>query len=257
MFAAIDWLVTSLSAAGTLLAFAVIGRMGGTSWFPHLPEPDPDQPPSRSDRVRYYAANLLAILIGTGAAILLAEGTQLAAVPYRYTPFDGAGRWLGAGFFGLGMGAYVAMMLIDRMVAPGPLLHILWHSGRRFGAGLDFRPGTRRLGLLVAVAALALHFGIRRSHTTLDEVGVQWRDYPWQQDLSAPWSDLRDVRIVQTFTAMTGRVRQRPHLGLEFQDGTVLHLGRGDTRPIEVWERAAAFAAQRSGLTVRRVESDE
>ena len=53
---------------------------------------------------------------------------------------------------------------------------------------------------------------------------------------------------------MTGRVVERPHLRLRFTDGAVVDHGRADARPLAVWEEAAAYASERAGVEVRRVD---
>ncbi len=257
MFAAVDYWTTSITLIGISLSFALVRCLGGTRWFPRLPPAEPGHEPTWNDRLRYYGANLLALLCGAAVAVVLAETTRLPPHEFRYSVFDGSGRWIGPAFVGLGLAGWLAMLLIDRLVAPATLVHILHRANKGRLTGIDMRPATRKLGLGVAALAVVLHYTLRINHTTLADDGVRWRDWPWQEEQVQPWSAVRDVRIVRTFTATSGRVVERPHLGIEFADGTVVHVGKRDDKHVDgYWEAPAALAAGRSGLTVRHVAHD-
>jgi hypothetical protein len=101
-----------------------------------------------------------------------------------------------------------------------------------------------------------MQYLIRAEHVTFDAAGVRWRDWPWQEDRVRSWQDVTDVRIVRIHVAPSGRERERPHLGLEFRDGTVLHAGGKFDLPPGHWEAPAALASQKSGVPVRRVDRD-
>lgn len=240
---------------GALLAviFAIIARRAGGKWFPKLAEVDPDDPATRRDQWLYYAANGVAVVVGTAGAALLYFGCAPVAAAMRFSPFDGFGRLLGPFFVVLGGGGMVLPMLARKMVRPGPLLHILHRANRRYG-GADMTRALLVVSSLVLAAAILLHVGLRSMHTTIDEQGVRWRDWPWQSEQVREWSEVTDVRIVRTFEAMTGKVVERPHLVLTFEPGVEVVTGKRNTRPPEFWEAPANFASKHAGVAVRHVE---
>jgi hypothetical protein len=259
MLASTVWISAVAAAVLVPLITALGVKLGkGTKLFPRLPEPDPDDPPQRRDRTAYFGANALALAIGAVAALALVWLTASGDSPMRFSPFDGAGRWLGPFFVFLGVGAALVPTLLRWLVPAGPLLHLLHKSGQKQKAtrGLDWRPATRLLGLTVALAAVLLHFGLRIVHTTFAEDVIVWRDFPWQAVQGRSYDEVADVRIIRTKTAMTGRVVERPHLGVTFADGTSITVGSRDDRPAGFWEKPAAFVAERAGVEVRRVEGE-
>jgi hypothetical protein len=244
-----------LAALGALLSILVQrGR------YPRLPAPDPDLADTRADRRRYHLANGLACGVGAVAGAALWATPPLAGegVLWRQSLYDHpAGRLLGPFFLLLAVGGLTVVPLVERLVAPGPLLHILTRSSaRQFAAGIDLRPALRWLSVFIGSLAILLHLGMRNEHTTFVAEGVQWRDWPWQGDSTQPWADVADIRLVATFTAMTGRIVERPHLCLEFRDGSVLRLGKSATRSEPFWAEVAALASVRSGVAVRRLEHE-
>lgn len=244
-----------LAALGALLSLLV--RRGR---YPRLPAPDPDLADTRADRRRYHLANGLACGVGAVAGAALWAMPPLAGegVLWRQSLYDHpAGRLLGPFFLLLAVGGLTVVPLAERLVAPGPLLHILTRSSaRQFAAGIDLRPALRWLSVFVGSLAILLHLGMRNEHTTFVAEGVQWRDWPWQGDSTQPWADVADIRLVATFTAMTGKIVERPHLCLEFRYGSVLRLGKSATHSEPFWAEVAALASVRSGVAVRRLEHE-
>lgn len=157
----------------------------------------------------------------------------------------------------MGAGLLALPSIVTRLVAPGPLLHILRRSAvRQFKAPLDLLPLLRWFGRGVCVCAALLHLALRSEHTTLDEAGVRWRTWPWQSDTRKTWPDVTDIRIVASFEATTGAIRHREHLSLGFRDGERFRFGKqNDPKPGMV-EQAAAIAAARTGLEVQRIERE-
>lgn len=247
--------VACLAALGALLR--LLARRGS---YPRLPEPDPDLADTRADRRRYHLANALACGVGAVAGAALWATPPLAGegVLWRQSLYDHpAGRLLGPFFLLLAVGGLAVVPLAERLVAPGPLLHILTRSSaRQFAAGIDLRPALRWVSVVIGSLAILLHLGMRNEHTTFVVEGVQWRDWPWQADTTQPWADVADIRLVATFTAMTGKVVERPHLSLVFRDGSGLRLGKSATRSEPFWAEVAALASVRSGVAVRRLEHE-
>lgn len=249
-------LATSLALALAGAGFAAAARRGR---YPRLDEPDPDCKPTGADRVRYYGANLLALLLGTVPAAVLFLWVPAAepGVLFRTMVYDHpAARAIGPFFVMLAVGAMVAYPLAARLVRAGPLQHFLWRSSAQFGRA-DPRPATKWMGRIVGPLAVIAHFGMQLEHTTFDAAGVRWRAWPWQEEQSRAWTDVRDVRIVRLWVAASGNPVERPHLGLEFHDGEVLHLGGWNDAPAGTWEAPAAIAAERAGVALRRVERDD
>jgi len=235
------------------VVFAIIARRAGDKWFPKLAEADPDDPDTRRDLWTYYAANGLAVVVGIAAAALLYFGCGPVDAPMSFSPFDGVGRLLGPFFVVLGGGGMVLPMLARKMVRPGPLLHILHRSNQRFG-GADMTRALLVVSSIVVPVAILLHFSLRAMHTTLDEQGVRWCNWPWQSEQEREWSELQDVRIVRTFEAMTGNVVERPHLVLTFEPGVEVVTGKRNSRPPGFWEAPADYAGKQAGIPVRHVD---
>jgi hypothetical protein len=205
------------------------------------------------DRLSYYGAGLLALAVGALAAVVLYVASPPHGEPMRSSPFDTTGRVIGPIFLALGVAALVQPTLLRRLVRPGPLVHLL-HKANRRRSGIDTRPAYVWIGLIIGSLAVLFHAGMRELHTTFDSNGVRWRDWPWQQDEVRPWSELCDLVIVHTFKKKSGKVRKRSHLDLTFRDGTQVLTGRDHSRRADLWEAPAAFASQRSGVAVHRVE---
>lgn len=251
---------STAASVGVMVALgALLRALSRRGKWPRLPEPDPEQADTRSDRLRYYLGNGLAVVVGTlfAAALWAIPPTMEDGVLFRFSAYDGVGRLIGPFFLVLGAGGLALPWIVMRLVAPGPLLHILTRSAmRQVQAPLDLLPLLRWLSGGVVAAAVLLHLAVRSEHTTFDENGVRWRTWPWQSDTVRTWSDVREVRIVASFEAMTGAIRQRPHLSLVFHDGECLRFGKqNDPKPGMV-ERAAAIAAERTGLDVQRIERE-
>jgi len=245
------WQAT-ITAALTAACFALVAKMKGRRWFPPLPEADPDDPETRRDKLAYYGANALALLVGAAAGVSLLLLTPPPDGPMRFSPFDRGGRYIGPVFVLLGIGGAVVPWIVRRMVRPGPLLHILHRTCRQYG-GVDVGPILVRFGCVVATIAVVLHVSLKEIHVTLEEQQVRWRDWPWQDEQQRDWSQVDDIRIVRTFEAMTGTVVERPHLVLRFADGVEVVTGKSDTRPDGFWEGPARYASEHSGVPVRHV----
>jgi hypothetical protein len=244
---------------GVLLQLAVLA---GLVWLARrgryavLAEPDPQLVPSFSDWCRYGLSSVASLAFGVLAAYGLASVAphEAAGVLARIGAYDQvAGRWLGAGCFGLGCAAWLAYPLAARWVAPGPLQHILWRSAAQWRR-LDPRPITRSLARIFVVVALVVQFAIRDQHTTFGVDGVRWCDYPWQAETLVAWDDVTAVELVATFPAMTGKVIRRLHLRLQVRDGEPLVVGRFVQRSPAFWEAMARLASEQAGVVVARVE---
>ncbi|MBL8722997.1 MAG: hypothetical protein JNK49_03080 [Planctomycetes bacterium] len=245
-----------LALLGTgLRALASRGR------YPRLPEADPERPDARGDRLRYHLANGLALALGVvaGGLVFLVPPVAAPDCLWRASLFDlVAARLLAPLFVALSAGGLLAPWLADRWVDPKALVHILRRSSRFHWMGdLDPRPALRWIAGPLLLLALVLHFGLRMEHTTMDQNGIRWRDWPWQSERARPWTEVVDVRIVRTFVATSGDVVERPHLGIEFADGEVLYVGQRDDSGRVDWSRPAELAAARAGRSVRRVDRDE
>ncbi|MGE3171366.1 MAG: hypothetical protein AB7O97_01995 [Planctomycetota bacterium] len=262
MLAALDW--STLAGNGVILAVTVLGvarigrgRPAAAGWDGGIDDegqdtgedPPPVPSPLRASP-RRVLGNALALAFGAGCGVLLEMLTRVPDAPLRFSPFEGAGRWLAPFFVMLGVGAIVAVPLLARLDPDAPPRPSPWGW---FAASRA--TAQQRLGALVVVLALMLHFALRDTYVELDDDGVRWRDWPMVAEQRS-WSELRDVRVVRTFTAMTGRVVERPRLALEFGDGAVMRVGQGGDRPPGFWEEPAAFAAARGGVAVRRVEHE-
>lgn len=244
------------AALGGAAAAAVLGlfaRSKSTRLLPMLARPPEDAEVTRGDRLRYYGAHFTALLLGVSAAAALDLVATPAARAHTYRVTDGVGRLLGPFFLTLSVGAATSPVLLGRFVRPAALQALLWRAARRAGHK-DPRPLSLRLGLVVMLLALALHVALGGVFLRLGERGVSWRSQPFQSEQVRDWSALRSVELVRTFAAMTGRVVERPHLRLRFTDGAVVDHGRADARPLAVWEEAAAYASERAGVEVRRVD---
>jgi hypothetical protein len=252
------------TALATTLVMVLLGvglqALARRGKYPRLPEPDPEQADTAADRRRYYLANGLALGLGVvfGVALWMTPPLAEDGVLWRQSLYDHpAGRALGPLFFALSVGGLAVPKLADRLVAPGPLLHILARSAaRQHAAGIDLRKALRWLSLVIGSLALLLHFGLRNEHATFDGNGLRWRSWPWQQEAERTWNEVADIRLVASLEAMTGRIVQRPHLSIEFADGEVLRLGKFNDRHERIWAEAAAIASARSGVAVRRVERE-
>lgn len=251
----------------SLATIAVLALVGAALRFltlrgkyPRLPEPDPADPDTARDRRRYHLANALAVVIGLAAGAALWATPPLAedGVLWRSSLYEHpAARLLGPLFVVLAVGGLAVVPLAERLVAPGPLLHIMVRSSRRqFAAGVDLRPALRWLSLVLGTLAILVHAGLRNEHTTFTADGVRWRDWPWQADVAFPWREVADIKIVRTFEALTGKVIERPHLSIDFHNAENLRLGTGDDRPRRAWDEVAAIASARSGVAVRHVERE-
>lgn len=259
MLASTAWITAAVTAVLIPVIITLLAKMGQRSgFFPPLPELDPAEQPKANDKFGYYAAHVLALLIGVACALQLVSQSTPEPNPLRFSPFDGAGKWIGPFFVMLGVGAAVSTVLTGLLVSEKPLMHLLYRSGLALKAttGLDPRPGTRALGLVVVVVALLLHFGLRTMHATFEESRITWCDWPWESEQERSYEQLREVRIIRTLNALTGRVVTRPHLGLRFADGTDFTIGKMSDHPPGFWEKPAAFVAARAGIEVTYVESD-
>lgn len=85
---------------------------------------------------------------------------------------------------------------------------------------------------------------------------MRWRTWPWQSETQRTWTDVREVRVVASFEAMTGAIRKKQHLSLVFRDGERFRFGKQNDAPPGMVERAAAIAAERTGLDVQRIERE-
>ncbi len=252
--------VWSAVAGGTAAAVVAgaIRALTSRGKFPRLPDPDPAASPTAVDRRAWYLSNTLSGLLGLSAALLLYAIPPLPAdgALLRVAAYESGGRVLGPMFLGLSLTLVLTVVLSARLVRPGPLLHLLRRSMGAYG-GADMRRPAVWVGGIAAGAALALHFAIWLEHTTFTTTEVRWRDWPWQAEQVRAWSAVTDVRMVHTWIAPNGSRKQRPHIGLQFADGTVLHIGRRDEIRSEVLQQAIAAASERSGRAVRKVESDD
>ncbi|MCB9892224.1 MAG: hypothetical protein H6833_11290 [Planctomycetes bacterium] len=263
-------LASFMSALWTTVAYlAVMAILGGTLRFfaqrgryPRLEYPDPEIVPEATarDRRRYYSANLCALLVGiaVGALLWWTPPASAGASLWRLSTYDHpAGRLLGPFFLMLAVGCYTVPWFADRFVAQGPLRHILWESASRMRlTGLDLRPAMRTMAWIIGGLAILLHDSMRSQHTTMTTDGITYRDWPWETEVHHDWRDVQDIRIVRTFEAMTGTIVARPHLGIEFVGGDVIHVGRRVTMPPRFWDEAAKIASEKSGVRVRHVERD-
>jgi hypothetical protein len=249
-------LVTKLAVTAFLaLLLAGLVWLAKRGRYPLLDAPDPRHAPTLADRLRYHTANALALAFGAivacGLASLPAPATagQLACVALYD---EAAGRWLGAGFAGLGAAAWVACPLAERLVTRGPLQHFLWRTAAHWRR-LDPRPITRATGRIVLFLGLVLHFAVREQHTSFTTDGVAWHDWPWQTERSVPWHDVKAVELVASFVAATGAVRDIPHLRLQTRGGEAVVLGRRVQRPRAEWERLGTIAADRAAVALVEV----
>ncbi|MCA8969133.1 MAG: hypothetical protein KDC95_05095 [Planctomycetes bacterium] len=263
-------LASFMSAVWTTAAYlAVMAILGGILRFfadrgryPRLEYPDPEFEPvaTAHDRRRYYLANLCALVVGIAVGALLWWTSPANTVPalWRVSMYDDrGGRLLGPFFLMLAAGCYTVPWFADRLVEPGPLRYILWQSASRMGlTGLDLRPVMRATAWIIGGLAILMHYAMRSQHTTMTTGGVTYRDWPWESEIHHAWKDVKDIRIVRTFEAMTGSIVARPHLGIEFVGGDVMHVGRRMTMPLEFWVEAAKIASEKSGVAVRHVERD-
>lgn len=259
MLATADTVWSAVAGATAVAVVAgLIRALTSQGKFPRLPDPDPAASPTAADRRAWYLSNTLSGLLGLGAALLLyaipagsADGALLHVAAY-----ESGGRVLGPMFLGLSVTLVLTVVLSARLVRPGPLLHLLRRSMGAYG-NADLRRPALWLGGITAGAALALHFAVWLEHTTFTTTDVRWRDWPWQSEQVRAWSTVTDVRVVRTWIAPNGKRKERPHLGLQFADGAVLHVGRRVDLRAEALQQAIAAASERSGRAVREVESDD
>lgn len=259
--------VAVLDFTELLANFAVLFAL---SWFlnllarrgryPRLPEPDPAQEDSVQDRWRWYFASFLALVLGglAGALLWALPPKVWSDALWHWSPYDQvAPRLLGPFFLVLAFGGLVIVPLAERLVAPGPLLHIMHRAASQaFMDGLDLRPLVRRLGQVAGALAIAAHAGMREAHVTLTAEEVRSRIWPWESETIHAWQDVADIRVVRTFTALSGDVVERPHLVLAFRDGETLRLGRQDDVPRRLWREAAEVAESHTGLKARYLERE-
>ena len=243
----------SLAGAATMYVLGFLARGKSTRLLPALEAPPEGAVVTKRERARYYAAHGTALLLGLVAAGALYLLAPPSAEPQTWRMTDGVGWFLGPFFLVLAVGAATSPALLAWFVPPRALQVMLWRASRRMGRK-DSRPLSVRLGLVIAPLALALHFALDGLHLRLGPDGVSWRAMPFGSTTARPWSDVRDVELVRTFEAMTGKVVERPHLRLRFSDGEVVEHGCFDTRAPAVWEDAAAYAAAQAGVPVRRVD---
>lgn len=252
MFCSLDPSTYLIPAVLVPLIYAWVGRKAGSSLIPRLPPCDPEQAPSRRDRVMNVLSHVLALPIAGVCALVLRviPAVEPPAEGMRLSIYDTGMHWLGPLFVGLAVAMMAQVWLAQRMVAPGPLLHLMHGASKRYSkSDADIRPLVRLTGLVIISAALVLHLGFRADHLTLDAAGVGWRSFPWMSDQHRDWAELRAVEVVRTSEALSGRVVDRPHLRLRFADGEVVTSGTHETRPIELWHEAADYAAGRSGVS--------
>ncbi|MCK5940741.1 MAG: hypothetical protein KAI24_02130 [Planctomycetes bacterium] len=245
----------AIGGAASALVLALVARSRGSKLFPLLTDPEDDGPieVTVGDRARYYLANVAALLAGVSAVGLLYLVAPPHAEPRTFRATDGGGWLLGPFFLMLSVGALTSPLLLRWLVRPRPLAVLVYRASAKAGYK-DFRPASMWLGAIVGCLALALHFALASLHLRLDQHGVRWRSAPFVGEHVRPWSEVADVRIVRTFEALTGKLVKQPHLVIAFADGAEVRHGRFDTRAPEVWEDAAAFAAERAGVPVRRVD---
>lgn len=239
------------AAAAAVLGF--VARRRATGLVPMLAAPPEDAVVTPADRLRYFAAHGTALALGLAAVLGLYLLAPPLAEAHTYRVTDGVGWLLGPFFVVLAVGATCSPALVRWFVPASALQALLWRASRRAGH-MDLRPLSVRLGAVVLLLALALHFGLAGVFLRLDEGGVRWRSQPFGAERARGWSAVRDVQLVRTFEAMTGRVVERPYLRLQFVDGVVAEHGRFDVRPPTVWEEAAAYASARAGVPVRSVD---
>ena len=249
-------------AFATLAALGVLWRVLAAAVrsgrYPRIELPPSDLRRGGAGQLCFAGAGLLAAGLGTAAGALLYQVPKVdrSAALFSYSNFDASGlRYVGPLFLALGVVGISIWPIAARSVSAATLHHLLWSQARVAG-GADPRPITRWLGLAVGVVAIAAHLAIRVEHTSFDAQGVRWRDFPWQAEQVRPWSEVRDVRIVRQLTAAAGNVVDRPHLGIEFADGTVVHAGMRAYEQPAFWERPARIAGAHAGVPVHRVERD-
>jgi len=243
----------ALGGAASMAFLAFVARRKATRLLPMLEEPREDVVVTRKDRACYYGAHLAALLLGLASVGVLYAVAPPAHGERTYRVTDGVGWLLGPFFLVLAVGAATSPWLLGRFVRPAALQALLWRASRLAGHK-DPRPLSVRLGLVVLLLALALHFALAGVFLRLDDRGVRWRAHPFASERARGWRALRAVELVRTFEAMTGKVVERPHLRLRFSDGEVVEHGRFDTRAPEVWEDAASYAAAQAGVVVRTVD---
>ena len=246
----------AIGGAAATLVLGLVARSRGSRLIPPLadPEQDGDSIVVRAfDRFRYHAAHGTALLLGLAAVGVLYLIAPPTSEPRTFTPASGIGWYLGPFFLVLSIGAATAPWLTDRFVSPRPLAKLVFRASAR-GGYKDFRSLQILLGVVVGCLALALHFSMGSFFLRLDDDGVRWCNHPFASEQQRPWSQVSEVKIVRTFEAMTGKVVERPHLAIVFDDGVEAVHGRQDTHPPEVWAEAAAFAAAKAGVPVRRVD---
>lgn len=247
-------IVTGAIAGAVVAALmGVIARSRGSRLVPQLPEPDEHIAVTGGDRARYYAANVVAGLLGLAAVGVLYLVAPPTPEPRTFTPASGVGWFLGPFFLVLSIGAATSPTLLRLMVAPGPLSVLVYQRSAKAGHK-DFRRLSVLMGVVVGCLALALHVSLGSFFLRLEDDGVRWQNHPFAAEQFRTWEQVSEVRIVRTFEAMTGKVVDRPHLAILFDDGELAVHGRQDTHPPEQWEEAAAFAAEKAGVPVRRVD---
>lgn len=251
-------------AGATIAVLALLGAglraLARRGRYPRLPEADPERPDTARDRRLYYLANVAALGLGAvaGGLLFLVPPVVASDCLWRSSIFDHAEMRAIAPFGVLiAAGGLLAPWLADRWVDARALVHVLRRSSQRHGmSDLDPRPAVRWVMGPMLVLAILLHLALRLEHTTMDEAGIRWRDWPWQSERARPWSEVADVRLVRTFVAPTGNVVERTHLGIEFADGEVLYVGPRDDSSDAEWTVPAEIAASRAGVSVREVERD-
>lgn len=240
------------AAALAIRAAVTRGRLA------RLPDADPEQRPTSADRWRWHLGNVASLVLGVAGALLMyavppasADGTLVHIAAYEM-----GGRFIGAFFFGLATTLFLTLWFADRLVRPGPLLHILRTSQGAFGDA-DLRRPARWFAGLMALAAVALHFALWLEHTSFTTTGVRWRDWPWQAEQERSWDQVREVLRVGSWIVPNGSRKLQAHVGLHFRDGVSLHIGRREQLTVNELQRVLAVASERSGLPVREVEADD
>jgi len=252
----------SIAGAAVALVMGMIARSRGGRLVPQLSDPEAavdEHGEARSivvtagDRFRYFAANVVALLLGLAAVGVLYLVAPPIREPMTFTPASGVGWFLAPFFLVLSIGAATSPLLLRLMVRAEPLAVLVYRKSAKAGHK-DFRPLSILTGVVVGCLALALHASLGGFFLRLDEDGVRWGEHPFAAEQRREWSEVTDIRIVRTFEAMTGSVVVRPHLAIAFADGAEAVYGRQDTYPPEAWEEAAAYASERAGVPVRRVD---
>jgi hypothetical protein len=241
----------TVGVIASLAAVAAIARRG---WLPRAPEPRPGEEPTCGERRRYHAAGIVGCALGAvaGLALWLVPPPTEPAAWFRHSYFAGEGRLLGPFFFALA-GMCLAMPLLSKWwIRDGAMAHMIARTAASMG-GADPRRIASGLGVVVALAALALHFTLRAEHTTFTDAGVRWRDWLSLEQHERPWTVVEEVRLVRLVEPMVGAAKERPHLVLRFRDGAMVRIGARVSRPPN-WDEVAAQVAARSGAPVRRVE---